>query len=110
MAGAEGEAPPAAGGPERLGEILARLFSSRAWGRRQEQLRLEEVWRLVAGPQAAAKTRLAGLRRGVLEVVVADPVLLQELAHFHRRRLSAALEARLGPGRVKEIRFRLGAT
>src|SRR5687767_2303521 len=81
--------------PERIGDILARLFASRGWGRRQDRLRLEEAWAGAAGPEFAAQTRVAALRRGVLEVVVGSAVLLQELAHYHKRRLLEALRARL---------------
>ncbi len=41
----------------------------------------------VAGPDVAKQTRVAGMRRGVLEVEVGSSVLMQELAHFHKRRL-----------------------
>jgi predicted nucleic acid-binding Zn ribbon protein len=95
--------------PEPLKEILARLFLSRGWGQRQDRLRLEEAWRQAVGEVAAEQTQLGALRRGVLEVLVRDAVLLQELAHFQKRQLVAALQQSLGPTRVTELRFRLGA-
>ena len=57
-------------GPESLGDILGRLFTSRGWGRKSERLQLEEAWTKASG-EFADKTRVAGLRRGVLEVEVA---------------------------------------
>ena len=98
--------PPA--GPELLGEILSRLFTARGWGRRQDRLRLEQAWAEAAGPEAAPHTRVAGLRRGVLEVTVANAVLLQELAHFHKRRLLEALRLRLPGTTITDLRFRAG--
>jgi predicted nucleic acid-binding Zn ribbon protein len=95
-------------GPERLGEILSRLFTARGWGRRQDRLRLEQAWAEAAGPEAAPHTRVAGLRRGVLEVTVANAVLLQELAHFHKRRLLEALRRRLPGTTITDLRFRAG--
>jgi predicted nucleic acid-binding Zn ribbon protein len=95
-------------GPERLSEVLSRLFTSRGWGERQQRRRLEEAWRSAAGEQVAARSELGTLRRGVLEVIVADAILLQELAGFQKRDLLAHLEGALGPGRISEIRFRLG--
>ena len=86
---------PAPRGPENLGEILSRLFTARGWGRRQGRLHLEKAWAEAAGPDFAAQTRVAALRRGVLEVVVGNAVLLQELAHFHKRRLLEQLRGRL---------------
>jgi predicted nucleic acid-binding Zn ribbon protein len=94
-------------GPELLGEILSRLFTARGWGRRQGQLHLERAWTEAAGPALAQKTRVLALRRGVLEVEVSNSVLLQELAHFHKRRLLEELRRRLPATPVHDLRFRL---
>jgi predicted nucleic acid-binding Zn ribbon protein len=95
-------------GPELLGEILARLFTARGWGRRQDRLRLEQAWAEAAGPDLAPHTRVGALRRGALEVTVGNAVLLQELAHFHKRRLLEALRRRLPGVTVTDLRFRAG--
>src|ERR1041384_1699284 len=82
-------------GPQPLKEILANLFTARGWGRRQGRLHLEKVWAEGAGPAVAAQPRVASLRRGVFEVEVGNAVLLQELSHFHKRRLLEQLRRRL---------------
>src|SRR5207248_11328809 len=86
-------------GPENLGEILSRLFTARGWGRRQGRLQLEQAWAEAVGAETAAQTRVGGVRRGVLGVTVGNAVLLQELAHFHKRRILEQLRRRL-PGQV----------
>lgn len=96
-------------GPENLGEILSRLFTARGWGRRQGRLHLEKAWAEAAGPEIAAQTRVGNLRRGVLEVLVGNAVLLQELSHFHRRRLLEQLRARLPGTPITDLRFRAAA-
>ena len=96
-------------GPELLGEILSRLFTARGWGRRQDRLHLERAWAEAAGPALAAETRALGLRRGVLEVEVGSSALLQELAHFHKRRLLEELRRRLPGSRLNDLRFRAGS-
>jgi predicted nucleic acid-binding Zn ribbon protein len=95
-------------GPEGIGNILGRLFVGRGWGRRQERLHLERAWADAAGPIHAAHTRLGGVRRGVLEVVVDNAVLLQELAHYHKRRLLEALRKQLPNTPLSDLRFRAG--
>jgi predicted nucleic acid-binding Zn ribbon protein len=100
--------PPAERGPEKLGEILSRLFTVRGWGRRQGQLHLEEAWNEAAGAEIAAKTRVNGLRRGVLEILVGNAVLMQELAHYHKRRLLEDLRRRLANTPLTDLRFRAG--
>jgi predicted nucleic acid-binding Zn ribbon protein len=97
-------------GPESLGEILSRLFTARGWGRRQDRLRLEEAWTaaMAACGVAPDQTKVGALRRGVLEVVVGSGVLLQELAHYHKRRLLEQLRGRLAGTTVTDLRFRAG--
>lgn len=95
-------------GPEGIGDILSRLFTARGWGRRQGRLQLESAWAEAAGPVHAAHTRIGALRRGVLEVVVDNAVLLQELAHYHKRRLLEALRKRLPNTPLNDLRFRAG--
>jgi hypothetical protein len=48
------------------------------------------------------------LRRGVLEVTVGNAVLLQELAHYQKRRLLEQLRKRLAGTTITDIRFRAG--
>jgi predicted nucleic acid-binding Zn ribbon protein len=95
-------------GPELLKEILGRLFAARGWGRRQERLHLENAWADAVGPELQLHTRVLNLRRGVLEVEVDNAVLLQELAHYHKRRLLAQIRARLEGTPVNDLRLRAG--
>ena len=99
---------PDSRGPEALGDILGRLFTARGWGRRQGRLHLEKVWAEAAGPDVAAHTRPGNLRRGVLEVIVDNAALLQELAHYHKRRLLEQLRGRLSGTPLTDLRFRAG--
>jgi predicted nucleic acid-binding Zn ribbon protein len=95
--------------PEPIKEILARLFTARGWGRRQARLHLERAWSAVVPPEYAVHTRLLGLKRGVLEVEVNGAAPLQELAHFHKRRLLEALREKLPGETLRELRFRAGS-
>jgi hypothetical protein len=95
-------------GPEKLDEILSRLFTARGLGRRQGRLHLEKAWLEAAGKEAAAQTRVGNLRRGVLEITVGNAVLLQELTHFHKRRLLEQLRQRLPGTTITDLRFRAG--
>lgn len=96
-------------GPENIADILGRLFTSRGWGRKNDRLRLEGAWADAAGPDVLKDTRVAGLKRGVLEVEVRGAVLLQELAQFHKRGLIARLRKALAGVTLTDIKFRAGA-
>jgi predicted nucleic acid-binding Zn ribbon protein len=95
-------------GPERISEILSRLFTARGWGRRQERMRLEQAWVEVAGEAIAKQTRAGAIKRGVLEIEVGNSALMQELAGFHKRRLLEALKRKLAGVFLKDLRFRAG--
>lgn len=94
--------------PELVSEILSRLFTARGWGRRQERLGLEQAWQEVIGKQGAEQTLVGDLRRGVLEIIVGNAVLLQELAHFRKRQLLEGVRQRLPRLPITELRFRAG--
>lgn len=94
-------------GPEHLAEVLSRLFTAKGWGRRQDRLHLEKAW-AEAAPEFATHTRVGQLRKGVLEVLVDSAVLLQELTHYHRRRLLEQLRKRLPNTSLTDLRFRVG--
>src|SRR5579862_7251050 len=95
-------------GPETLKEILARLFMARGWARRSGRLHLEKAWAAAVGPEYEAQTRVAGLRGGLFEVEVNNSVALQELAHYHKRRVLEKLRAGLPGTTVTDLRFKAG--
>ena len=81
-------------GPEKIADVLGRLFTSRGWGRKNDRLRLEAAWAEAAGAELLKDTRVLGIKRGVLEVEVQSAVLMPELAQFHKRGLLAKLRDR----------------
>ncbi len=96
-------------GPERLSEILSRLFAARGWGRQQERLRLERAWAEAAGPVFAPITRVSGFRRNVLEVEVKGAIPLQELSQFHKRKVLERLRKTLTGVTIADLKLRAGA-
>jgi len=93
-------------GPELVGEVISRLFTARGWGRLTERQRLEQTWTAICGEAIAPHTRVNGIRRGILEVDVANAMLMHELAGFHKRRLLGLLKQQLPGIPLKDIRFR----
>jgi len=93
-------------GPEKVSDILGRLFTSRGWGRKNDRLRIEQAWTDVVGPELARETRVGGIRRAVLEVDVKNAVLIQELAQFHKKKLLEKLRKVLPGIRLTDLKFR----
>jgi predicted nucleic acid-binding Zn ribbon protein len=97
------------GRPQPLGEVLSRLIALRGYGRVQGQRQLADVWREAAGEKIAAKTKVMGIKNGVLQVGVSNAALLSELASFHRHSLLEALQASSGELAIRDVKFRLRA-
>jgi predicted nucleic acid-binding Zn ribbon protein len=94
-------------GPQTIGNVLSELMARRGFARVQGAAAYDTAWREAAGPLAAKYTRPGLLRRGTLEVVVANSTLVQELG-FQKVSLLKSL-ANLLPGEgIENLRFRVG--
>ena len=71
-------------GPKMIGDVVSELMARSGFGRLQSAEAFDAAWREAAGPLTAKYSRVGRLRRGTLEVVVANSVLVQELG-FQRR-------------------------
>ena len=94
-------------GPEAIGNILSELMARRGFARIQSTEALETAWRQAAGPLAAQYTRVGNMRRGTLEIVVANSTLVQELG-YQKHDILASLQQLLPDEGIKCLRFRAG--
>lgn len=94
-------------GPEPIGDILAQLMARRGFARVRSSAAAENAWREAAG-DLAAFTRVGTVRRGKLEVTVANSTVVQELT-FRKSTLVATLAKLLPDERIRDIRFRVGS-
>lgn len=95
-------------GPRPLSDVLGNLFAARGLGRVRGVRELEAAWVASVGEAAARRTRVGGLRQGVLSVTVAHPALLEDLAAFRKPAILAALRQNLPGPPIRDIRFRVG--
>ncbi|HET6884058.1 MAG TPA: DUF721 domain-containing protein [Pirellulales bacterium] len=101
------EQSPRRGRPQKMGDVLAELMARRGYAREQTATNYETAWREAAGELLARHTRVGLLRRGALEVTVANSVLLQELT-FQKHAILGQL-SRLLPGeKIDKLRLRVG--
>jgi predicted nucleic acid-binding Zn ribbon protein len=94
-------------GPTAIGNVMSELMSRRGFARVQSAGAYEAAWREAAGPLAAKYTRPGQLRRGTLEVIVANSTLMQELG-FQKETLLAALTNLLPDEGIENLRFKVG--
>ncbi|MHC4398814.1 MAG: DciA family protein [Planctomycetota bacterium] len=98
-------------GPEPIGDVVAQLMARRGLAGIRRAAAWESAWRDAAGkvaPQFTSYTRALALRRGKLEVMVANSTIVQEFT-FHKRDLIEALSALLPDERIDDLRFRVGS-
>jgi predicted nucleic acid-binding Zn ribbon protein len=97
--------PAAQGGrPQRIGQVVSDLMAQKGFGRIRGSAALEEAWYTAVGSAAAPYTRPGTLRRGVLEVGVANSTMVQELV-FQKAELLLSLRRLLPDSRIKDLRF-----
>jgi predicted nucleic acid-binding Zn ribbon protein len=94
-------------GPQTIGNVLSELMSRRGYARVQSAAAYDAAWQEAVGPLAAQYTRVGQLRRGTLEIVVANSTLVQELG-FQKQTLLQTLAELLPDEGIKNIRFRTG--
>jgi predicted nucleic acid-binding Zn ribbon protein len=94
-------------GPQSIGDVLSSLMARKGFARVQSTDALETAWRDAAGELMAKYTRVGQIRRGTLEVLVANSTLVQELG-FQKQDLLAALAQLLPDEKIDNLRFRLG--
>ncbi len=95
-------------GPRALSDILGELFTVRGYGRFLARQELEDAWNAAVGEPLCRQARPGEVRRGVLNVTVSHPALLEELAAFRKPELLAALRAGAPGTTIHDIRFRVG--
>jgi predicted nucleic acid-binding Zn ribbon protein len=92
----------------RIADILSELESRRGYARTKSSESLAEAWLATAGEPTASHSRVGEVRRGTLEVIVANSMLAQEL-QFEKQRLLTQLIERLPDHKLRDLRFRVGA-
>jgi predicted nucleic acid-binding Zn ribbon protein len=95
------------GTPQPIADVLAQLLARRGYARQSAAASCEAAWQEAVGKSLARTTRPGNIRRGILEVFVANSTLLQELA-FQKTQLLERLRQLLPDNAVRDLRFRVG--
>lgn len=93
--------------PKHISGILSELMAQRGYARVTSTEACESAWKEAAGPIAAEYTRVGTVRRGRLEVMVANSTLVQELV-FRKQDLLQTLNQHLPDQPIQDLRFRVG--
>ncbi len=94
--------------PKPIGDIVAQLMARRGYANERSAAVQQEAWAAAAGQALARFTRVGLIRRGVLEVMVANSTMMQELT-FQKTSLLEKLKTQLPDAKLRDLRFRIGA-
>ena len=98
--------------PKRAGDVVSAVIALHGYAAVKGADAVRDGWAKAAaeglGDAAIAGMTAAGvLKRGVLEVMVANHVVMQEI-NFHRPALLAAVQAALPDSKITALRFKVG--
>jgi predicted nucleic acid-binding Zn ribbon protein len=95
------------GRSKRIGDVVSQLLARRGYAQETTSADVAAAWSKAVGEAAATYTRIGAIRRGTLEVVVANSAMSQELT-FRKTQLVAELDRQLPEHKIKNLRFRTG--
>jgi predicted nucleic acid-binding Zn ribbon protein len=93
--------------PKPIADVIAQVVQKRGYAQVRAAGQWNEAWAAAAGEQFAAVTEVGQLRRGVLEVTVANSLVMQELT-FEKERILEHLQTVRPDAGIKQLRFRVG--
>ena len=86
------------------GEILAKVMSSLGLDAKLKEREALTLWATIVGEEVARRSQALRIREGVIYVRVGSAAWRQEL-HFLKGSILEAYAKKLGPDRVRDIRF-----
>ena len=93
-------------GPQKIGDVVSQLMAQTGFARVKGNEAVADAWRETVGEAAAPYTRPGKIRRGVLEIGVANSTIMQELV-FQKTELLSGLRRLLPDSRIQDLRFQI---
>ena len=94
-------------GPIHVSQALSELIVRRGWARSAGDQQLQDAWKQAVGAKFAQRTRVLGVRDGVLRVGVAHAALLSELESFHKQEILERIRSVRPDFRIRDLKFLL---
>jgi hypothetical protein len=93
--------------PKTASHLVNQLLSRHGIAQQQNANELQSIWDSVVGAKWNQLTRPANLKRGVLEIVVANSLVNQQLT-FEKHKLLKSMQKLMPDMKLKDLRFRVG--
>jgi len=92
--------------PVAIADALTELMARRGYARVEANERLASAWREAAGSPLAEFSQVGGVRRGTLEVAVANSTWAQELT-YRKAEILKRLAEQLPDERIVKLRLKV---
>ena len=93
--------------PQPLSQAVADLIALRGLARVRGDEQIQSVWSEIAGERIATRTKVLGIKAGVLSIGVNNSALLNELASFHKMSLLKNLQKQHSELKIGDLKFRV---
>ncbi len=93
--------------PKKAADMLSQLMARKGYGQTQTRADMDEAWEIAVGPRFIKTTQAGRIKRGVLEIVVANSAVIQQLS-FQKRQLLSAMQQQMPNSKIKDLSFSLG--
>lgn len=93
-------------GPQKIGDLLPDLLARRGYAQIAVHEECQQAWSRAVG-ELDQVSRAIDVKRGVLQVVVSNSVVMQELT-FRKSDLISTLAKALPKHKINDLRFRVG--
>ena len=91
--------------PRKAAELLCDIVTKRGIAAQQSNKRLQNLWDSTVGIDIANNTMVGSIKRGQLEVIVANSSMLQSLS-FKKQDILQKIQTQMTD--IKNLRFRIG--
>ena len=91
--------------PKKASELICNIVAKRGIAAQQSNKRLQDLWDSIVGMDIANNTMVGSIRRGQLEVIVANSSMLQSLS-FKKQDILQKIQTDITE--IKNLRFRTG--
>ena len=93
--------------PTPLSTVISELIQKKGLARVQGNAQLVGICKSVAGEKVSGRTKVLGLKRGVLQVGVDNSALMNELASFQKVGFLRTFQKEHSERKITDIRFKL---
>lgn len=90
-----------------VSEIVPKVIKSIGLKKKADEIQVLLDWNSIVGAEISKKTKPAGVKRGVLNVLVESSAWMNEL-QLMKPEIMAKIENRFGRNRIRDIKFSLG--